>query len=172
MSETRLPADYYGQSPDHAKIPLADPNDVNTIENIIRASYESISGPPGKPPDWKRQHTLFLPDARSTRTGVVGTGKIGYKMMSTEDFVAQMHDWLTENGFYETQIHSVVEQFGNIAHVFSTYESRKSEEEEPFMRGINSFQLFHDGTRWWILSIVWRHEAPDLPIPEKYLPKG
>ena len=167
----KLPADYYGQSPDLTKLPEADPGDVDTIEHIIRASYECISGPAEQQPDWQRQHTLFLPDARSTRTGVIETGRVAYKMMSTEQFVAQMHDWLTANGFYEIEIHRVVEQFGNIAHVFSTYESRHSlDDPEPFMRGINSFQLFHDGIRWWILNIVWRHEAPDLPIPSKYLP--
>ena len=171
MAHTKLPSDYYGESPDPLKLPEADPNDVNTIENIIRASYECISGPPGQEPDWKRQHTLFLQDARSIRTGVIAQGRIGYKMMSTEQFISQTHDWLTENGFYETGIHSVVEQFGNIAHVFSTYESRRDPNEEPFMRGINSFQLFHDGTRWWIMNILWRHESPDLPIPDRYLPK-
>jgi hypothetical protein len=171
MSEAKMPANYYGESPDPLKLPDADPNDVKTVENIIRASYECISGPPGKEPDWKRQHTLFLPDARSIRTGPIGEGRLAYRMMSTEDYIAQMHDWLTENGFYETEIHRVVEQFGNIAHVFSTYESRRDPaDKEPFMRGINSFQLFHDGTRWWIMNIMWRHESPDLPLPDRYLP--
>jgi hypothetical protein len=170
MTETKLPADYYGHSPKHAELPAADPQDVHTIENIIQASYECISGPPGQEPDWKRQNTLFLPDARMCRTGVIAEGRIGYKMMSTQDFITQMHDWLTANGFYETEIHRVVEQFGNIAHVFSTYESRRSPDQEPYMRGINSFQLYHDGSRWWIMSILWRHEASDLPIPAKYLP--
>ena len=39
----------------------------------------------------------------------------------------------------------------------------------PFMRGINSFQLFNDGKRWWILSIYWQHESADHEIPQKYL---
>lgn len=171
MSETKLPEDYYGKGVDLTRLPEADPDDVNTIENIIRASYECISGPPGQDPDWKRQHTLFLPDARSIRTGVVGDGRIVYKMMTTQEYIRQMHDWLTRNGFYETEVHRVVEQFGNIAHVFSTYESRTSPDEEPFMRGINSFQLFHDGSRWWIMNILWRHESPDLPLPPRYLPE-
>ncbi len=172
MTENKLPADYYGESPDPFKTPSANPEDVNSIEAIIRASYETISGPAGQPPDWKRMHTLFLPGSHSIRTGPVGEGRIGYKMMDTDGFIFQMHDWLTENSFFETEIHAVVEQFGSIAHVFSTYESRRNlEDAEPFMRGINSFQLFHDGTRWWIVHIMWRHEAPDLRIPEKYLPR-
>ena len=171
MPETKLPEDYYGDAPDATEAPAANPNDVNTIDNIIRASYECISGPPGKEPDWKRHDSLFLPDSRQTRTGPVGDGKIGYNMMSTRQFREQIQEWLTNNGFYELQIHSVVEQFGNIAHVFSTYASKRSlDDPEPFMRGINSFQLFHDGSRWWIMNIVWRHESAELPIPAKYLP--
>jgi len=37
------------------------------------------------------------------------------------------------------------------------------------MRGINSIQLFYDGSRWWIVSIYWQQESPEYPIPEKYL---
>jgi hypothetical protein len=37
------------------------------------------------------------------------------------------------------------------------------------MRGINSFQLFNDGKRWWILSIYWQHESAEHGIPQQYL---
>jgi hypothetical protein len=36
------------------------------------------------------------------------------------------------------------------------------------MRGINSFQLFHDGERWWIVNIYWQHESTKHRLPEKY----
>jgi len=73
-------------------------------------------------------------------------------------------------GFYETEIARRVEQFGQIAHVWSTYESRHDlGDPEPFMRGINSIQLFNDGKRWWIVSIYWQHESAGYPLPEKYL---
>jgi hypothetical protein len=66
-----------------------------------------------------------------------------------------------------------VEQFGQIAHVWSTYESRRDPSDpEPFMRGINSIQLFDDGKRWWILSIYWQHESSKHSIPAKYLLSG
>ncbi len=37
------------------------------------------------------------------------------------------------------------------------------------MRGINSFQLWHDGDRWWVVSIFWENESAENPIPDKYL---
>ena len=65
-----------------------------------------------------------------------------------------------------------VEQFGNIAQVFSTYESRhNSGDAQPFQRGINSFQLVNDGKRWWIITILWQAETPDAPIPAEFLKK-
>jgi hypothetical protein len=58
----------------------------------------------------------------------------------------------------------------NIAHVWSTYESRHKEDDpQPFMRGINSIQLLYDDSRWWIVTVYWQHESPEDPIPEKYL---
>jgi hypothetical protein len=171
MAQTNLPSEYYGHVPDPSKVPTPDPRDVETIESIIHASYETISGPAGQPRDWTRMRSLFLPEARSIRTSVIAPGKIAYNMMQSEDYIRQMNDWLVENGFIETEIHRHVDQFGNIAQVFSTYESRRSvDDPKPFMRGINSFQLFHDGSRWWIVNIMWRHESADLPIPAQYLP--
>ena len=78
---------------------------------------------------------------------------------------------LLQQGFYETEIARRTEQFGRIAHVWSTYESRHdADDPAPFMRGINSFQLFNDGKRWWILSVYWQHESADaIRIPVKYL---
>jgi hypothetical protein len=75
-----------------------------------------------------------------------------------------------KSGFYEKEIARRVEHFGSIAHVWSTYESRHDPSDaEPFMRGINSIQLFHDGKRWWVLSIYWQHESTKQPLPTKYL---
>src|ERR1700751_3032630 len=73
-------------------------------------------------------------------------------------------------GFYEKELARRTEQFGNIAHVWSIYESRHNEDDpEPFMRGINSIQLFNDGKRWWIVNIYWQQENAENPIPQKYL---
>ena len=60
-------------------------------------------------------------------------------------------------------------QFGNIAHVFSTYEGTIEGEDHP-MRGINSLQLMNDGKRWWIVSLMWEGENPKLSLPAQYLP--
>jgi hypothetical protein len=92
------------------------------------------------------------------------------QFLDHEDYVARVEPFFAQNGFYEKEVARRAEQFGQIAHVWSTYESRHAENDlEPFMRGINSFQLFHDGTRWWIVNIYWQHESAAHPLPDRYL---
>lgn len=78
-----------------------------------------------------------------------------------------------KEGFFEKEIARRTESFGQIAHVFSTYEARHSpDDEKPFLRGINSIQLMSDGKRWWIVTIFWQAEDEKNPLPEKYQMKG
>jgi hypothetical protein len=147
--------------------------DVCSIEGIINAAYGGISGAAGKKRDWDRERSLFLPGARLIPTAMDAgqhDGRLAPQFLDVEAFIARVEPYFQENGFYEKEIARRVEQVGRIAHVWSTYESRHNENDpEPFMRGINSIQLFHDGTRWWIVNIYWQQETADSPIPSKYL---
>ena len=172
----------------------ADPSDVASIDAIITAAYDVISGPAGKKRDWHRERSLFIPGARLIPTaktagdpppqgfGAVGkdvdfaagrvrpTGGLAPQILDVDGYIARAADYLEQNGFFEKEIARRTERFGNIAHVWSTYESRYNpDDDEPFMRGVNSIQLFYDGSRWWIVTIYWQQESSDNPIPEKYL---
>jgi hypothetical protein len=148
-------------------------DDVSSIDAIIRASYDVISGPVGRPRDWERERTLFFPGARLIPTATVpGRNDVALAplLLDVEQYIERVEPLFQGKGFYETELARRTEQFGQIAHVWSTYESRyRKEDPEPFMRGINSFQLFHDGGRWWIVNIYWQHENAAHPIPDKYL---
>jgi hypothetical protein len=147
-----------------------DPKDVGSMSGILTALYDVISGPAGQKRNWDRMRTLFIPEARLIPTGKRADGSSGRKVMSLEDYINASGPVLEKMGFFETEIHRTVEEFGAVVHVFSTYESRKTKEDEkPFMRGINSIQLWNDGTRWWVVTIFWQNETPQLPIPAKYL---
>jgi hypothetical protein len=147
--------------------------DGSSIEALIDAAYAVISGPAGQPRDWDRERALFFPGARLIPTAVrPGENESGLapQVLDVEQYIARVEPLFAEKGFYETELARRTEQFGHIAHVWSTYESRHAQNDpEPFMRGINSFQLFFDGKRWWILNIYWQHENAAHPIPEKYL---
>lgn len=143
--------------------------DVASPSAIVAAAYDVISGDAGVPRDWQRFQSLFAPGA--TLSAVVERdGNVERVIMTPQSYVENSGPQLQANGFHEVGIHQVTEQFGQIAHVFSTYESRRSATDaQPFARGINSFQLMHDGDRWWIVSIYWQAESADNPIPTRYL---
>jgi hypothetical protein len=151
--------------------PKADPADVNSLDAILKAVYDVISGAAGTRRDWDRFRTLFLPEARLIPASTQkDAGETTYRVMSPDDYISRSRPYLEQEGFFEQEVHRVVDQFGPIAHVFSTYEGRRNlDDPAPFVRGINSLQLFHDGNRWWVLSIFWTSERDHLPIPTKYL---
>src|SRR5688572_19747818 len=151
---------------------VANPKDVSSPEAIIAAVYDVISGPAGQKRNWERMRTLFVPDARMIPTGKRPTGESTRRVLTVEEYITSSGPFLEKDGFFETEIGRKTEQFGNIVHVFSTYESKRAAtDEKPFMRGINSFQLWNDGKRWWVITIMWQSESNDVPIPEKYIDK-
>jgi hypothetical protein len=146
----------------------ADPKDVSSMDAIMKAVYDVISGDAGKPRDWDRFRSLFYKDARLIPTGK--TGAITANALSPDDYVKRVEPFFASQGFYEREAARKVDQYGNIVHVFSTYESRHArDDKKPFQRGINSLQLLNDGKRWWVLTIYWQGETADNPIPDKYL---
>jgi hypothetical protein len=149
--------------------PAARPGDVDSIDHILAAIYDVISGPAGAPRDWDRFRSLYYPGARLIPSRRDDKGAITARVLTPDDYVARGKDAFASQGFYETSIANRVEQWDHMAHVWSTYESRHAKDEKPFARGINSFQLIYDGNRWWILSVYWEAEDPAHPLPEKYL---
>jgi hypothetical protein len=150
--------------------PAANPADVGSIDAIIAAVYDVISGPAGKKRDWDRMRSLFMPGARLIPTGPRQAGGYGSRALTVEDYVTRGTPLFEKEGFFETERARRTESFGQIAHVFSTYESRHAPEDvKPFQRGINSIQLMNDGKRWWIVTIFWQGEDEKNPLPEKYL---
>lgn len=152
-------------------VPAANPADVNSIDTIIAAVYDVISGPAGKKRDWDRMRSLFVPGARLIPTGPRPAGGYGSCNLSVEDYITRGGPMLEKDGFFETEIARKTDTFGSIAQAFSTYESRHKPDEKPFARGINSFQLMNDGKRWWVVTIFWQGEDEKNPLPEKYLNK-
>jgi hypothetical protein len=151
----------------------ARPADVASIDAILHAVYDVISGPAGQKRDWDRFRSLFQPGARLIPSGPRQQGGFGLRMMTPDEYAETAGASLEERGFFEVEIARTVEEWGQLAHVFSTYESRRNATDEaPFARGINSFQLFNDGSRWWVVSIFWQQESPAAPIPAEYLPRS
>jgi hypothetical protein len=156
--------------------------DVASIDGIIAAVYDVISGPAGQKRDWDRMRSLFAPGARLMPTTPVrppgtpfdaplkGDETYATLVFSLEDFITRVDKNTATEGFFEREVARRMESYGHITHVWSTYESRHAAADaKPFVRGINSIQLMNDGKRWWVVSIFWESEKPRMPLPEQYL---
>ncbi|MBD0832703.1 hypothetical protein [Aestuariibaculum sediminum] len=153
------------QEPDYTQ-------NVQTIDNIVRTLYDVVSGDKDEERDWKLFKFLFYPNAKLIASGKNIERQAQVNYMSPGDYIKNAGKWMVENGFHEREIHRTSNTFGNMSQVFSTYASYKNkDDEEPFMRGINSIQLYNDGKRWWIINIYWANETRRTPIPRTYLPK-
>ena len=146
------------------------PEDVSSIDAIIAALYDVISGPPGGR-DWDRLRSLYIPEARLIPTGTRPNGESGLRVLDVDGYIASASALFAEKGFFEREIARRTERFGNVAHAFSTYEARWNEDDpEPFTRGVNSIQLLERDGRWWVVTVFWDNESAEKPIPERYLP--
>lgn len=159
-----LPVAGVAQEP--ATQPLAA--DVETIEGIVTAFYQVVSGPQDTPRQWDRDGTLYLPGVTFTPSDVQN-GVPSARTMTKEAWVAEADSFLVASGFVERELHRVTEQFGNVARVASSYEWQTADGQTG--RGVNFIHLFHDGDRWWITHATWDSERPDNPIPAAYLPE-
>lgn len=153
-----------------AKVPPVKPDDVRSVDAIMHAIYDVISGPVGTR-DWNRLRSLCLPTALFTTSGKRKDGSPFIVSWSVEDYIREAGVIFTREAFYENAIVNQPDSFGGMTQVFSSYESRHNPGEKPFQRGINSFQLINDGTRWWVVSIAWAAETPDTPLPAKMATK-
>lgn len=159
-------------APAPAQTPEPRKEDVASMDAILAALYDVISGPAGQARDWNRFRSLFAPGARLIPTGRSPEGVARINVSDAEGYIARSSKALSQ-GFFEKEIARKVDRFGGVVHVFSTYEARRNANDTQLLaRGINSIQLFDDGTRWWIVSIYWQAERPDSQIPAEYLPKA
>jgi hypothetical protein len=144
-------------------------NDIDSIEAIVHALYEVISGPAGER-DWHRFRSLLFPGARLVRTYLATDGTPRALAMDAQAYEADTADYFRRESFHEAEVASRIDRFGNIAHVMSVYEARHDPgDATPIKRGINSVQLFNDGRRWWVVSVLWDNEREGNPIPGEYL---
>lgn len=134
-------------------------DDEAAIGAVIDEMYAMISGPAGSR-DWSRQAKCFLPDARQVRTWVDEEGRAVRKSMSLEQYASDTSPFFATNAFYEVETSRRIDLFGNIAHVWSAYEARRSPDDADVeRRGVNSIQLFRDPESGWrITHMIWDNE--------------
>lgn len=153
----------------HAQVITKFGDNVSTVDGIIKAYYEVVSVKKGEMPSYERDSLLHAPNAMVGGVEINKEGKPVLQLTTLKKYHQLSDDFMQKNGFYENEISRKTETFGYITHVFSTYETRYTEGGEIIERGINSIELYFDGTRYWITSWIFDGERKDNPIPKQYL---
>ena len=156
----------------HVPVPKIAPRlqDIATLDGILSAFYDVVSGPAGQPRQWSRDRTLYVPGVLFISTEVGKDGKPYHQIMTHQQFVDRSNASVVSQGFYEQEIHRVTTRYGTIVHVFSTYVMRRTLNGPLIGRGVNSLELFYDQKRWWIVCDLWDEERPGNPLPRELLP--
>lgn len=155
----------------HAQVITKYHDNVSTLDGIMKAYYDVVTVKKGEKVYYERDSLLHWPGALVGSAGVGKNGKPVFHSMSLKRFHELSDPGLERDGFYEKEISRKVEKFGSIYHVWSTYESRNEPGGPIIERGINSIELYNDGTRFWILAWFFDGERKNNPIPSKYLPQ-
>lgn len=146
------------------------PEDVSSIDGIVAAFYDIVSGPAGERRNWARDSTLYLPGVRFVTVNAQRDGGFRASIIDHGGFAAGSNAGFERQGFYEQEIHRVTQHVGNVAYVLSSYEWRTEPDGPAGGRGVNSISLFWDGDRWWITQAMWSDETAEHPIPPELLP--
>ena len=140
-------------------------NDTKTIDALMRASYEVVSGEKGTKRQWERDNYLHHPKAVYS---YFDKKKQEQVVMTLQEFHKETDDMVFNTAFYENEINREVRIFGNIAHVWSTYETRLVKGGKVERRGINSIQLIFEHNRWYIISWIFSAETNNNLIPKTF----
>ena len=147
--------------------------DYSTVEGVMDELYASVTREPGEPFPWDRLRAIMLPGSTMLPQRAQTGGES--RLMDVDAFIAWIDEaWDSvigtpqDTGFYERQTNLIVEEFGDVAHAFTTYEKGPFEPRQIIGRGVNSVQLVKRDGRWFVLSITWDEENTSGPLPPKY----
>jgi len=125
-----------------------------SLDSVIAEMYDSVCFEGGQRPDWGRQAAIFAPGARLVR--INDDGVFEFDLESYRLNFEAMIDSGEMPSFWEGEIWRETYQLGEMAHVLSAYETRRTRGGEMLNLGVNSIQLFRRDGRWWISAMIWR----------------
>lgn len=141
--------------------------EVKTIDGIIAALYDVISGPAGER-DWERLKFLCKPSVQFNMVVKNKDGKNLFIGGNIEKYIQSSGVYFLKNNFHETETARKTHEFGPIAQVFSAFQSSSEQAGKPFDSGVNSIQLCYDQERWWVVNVIWTSETEENTVQENF----
>lgn len=137
--------------------PEVKSSDFTSLDEIVQALYDCISFKENSKPNLDRYRTMFIPSAQFIRVS-----PDGIMNMDLEGFISFFEERIDSGAiksFYEAETSRKTNTFKNIAQVYSAYrKAYNSDNPTEFSEGVNCMQLYFDGERWWVTSVVWEDE--------------
>ena len=122
---------------------------------VARALYACISGPAGAPRNWELHDSLFAPGGHSYVLHRTTDGHRDAEVLTPAQYRSTRQPYFDTNDFYEVETAHHATIRGDIAHVFSEYESRRTPDGPAFDRGVNGIMLVRIAGLWRVTSIAW-----------------
>jgi hypothetical protein len=157
----------------HVQVPViaARAEDVGSIEAIVRADYECISGGVGVARQWGRDLSLYDSNARFFIVEKdAKSGGVKISSPTWQEFTDESDAEMVKGGFVERELAHKIYRYGSVATVFSSYEGKISATGELYGRGVNIYQVYFAADRWWISSVSWDAERLINEIPPELQP--
>jgi|TARA_R110000737_G_C14319478_1_gene439400 hypothetical protein len=141
--------------------------DVISIDAIINAYYDVVSGSSNEPWEFERDNYIHSKNAFITRLDE--NGKAETHSLEAEYVPIGL---LPKEDVYEKELKRIVSKFGNIAQVWSAFEIRTDPKTESNIRGLNSVQLHYENGRWFIDSWTCEMESEKNTLVTEFINKG
>lgn len=148
-----------GQTMDHKYA-----KDVQSIDAIIDAYYEVISGSSKDP--WQFERDKFLHSENAVIIRLDDQGNATFNSLEAEYIPMGLQP---REDLYEIELKRKVSHFGNIAQVWSAFEIRTDREVPTNTRGLNSIQLHFENGRWYIDSWTLQMETDNNSLVKEFL---
>lgn len=138
--------------------------DVKSIDAIITAYYDVVSGSASEP--WEFERDKFIHSENAFITRLDEKGRAETHSLEAEYIPIGLSP---KEDFYEKELKRKVSQYGNIAQVWSAFEIRNDPNVESQIRGLNSIQLHYENGRWWIDSWTCEMESEKNTLVTDFL---
>jgi len=139
-------------------------NDVISIDSIIDAYYDVVSGSSEDP--WQFERDKFIHSDNAVIIRLDDEGNALFLSLEAEYIPLAISP---KESFYEIELKRVVSRYGNIAQVWSAFEIRTEPDLSTDIQGLNSIQLHYEKGRWYIDSWTTQMESDENLLVKEFL---